>query len=242
MLARLNWYVRRRETATARFLYGLAKGFIRFNVPVIPVVHTGLYSATMGAVVGLRWLKQKFLCEPMFRSRCASCGPGLQIDSGLPLVSSYLQLHVGNNVFLSGENGFVAPAISRNPTIRIGDGTMLGNGSTINASKSVTIGKRCLIGRRVFIADNNGHPLSPSRRAEKVPDNEIEPVEIGDDVWIGHGAFVGPGVKIGNGSVVAANSVVKSVPGCSIVIGSPARVVRMLTDEAPTSVRAESAG
>jgi len=51
----------------------------------------------------------------------------------------------------------------------------------------------------------------------------VQPVEIGNDVWIGHGAFIRPGITIGDGAVVAAMSVVtKDVPAYAIVAGNPA--------------------
>lgn len=53
-------------------------------------------------------------------------------------------------------------------------------------------------------------------------------VTIGHDVWIGHGAVVLPGRTIGTGAVVGAGAIVaKDVPAYAIVVGNPARVVRM---------------
>jgi acetyltransferase-like isoleucine patch superfamily enzyme len=55
-----------------------------------------------------------------------------------------------------------------------------------------------------------------------------KPVEIGADVWIGANAIVRRGVTIGHGAVVGAGAVVtRAVPDYAIVVGSPARVVRM---------------
>lgn len=54
----------------------------------------------------------------------------------------------------------------------------------------------------------------------------VEPVEIGDDVFLGAGAIVLPGVKIGRRVVVGAGSVVTSdVPDGSVVAGNPARII-----------------
>lgn len=55
-----------------------------------------------------------------------------------------------------------------------------------------------------------------------------ETTEIGHDVWIGAGAFIKRGVKIGDGAVVAAHALVtRDVPPYSIVVGTPAKVVRL---------------
>lgn len=54
-----------------------------------------------------------------------------------------------------------------------------------------------------------------------------KPVVIGDDCWIGGHSVILPGVTIGEGCTVAASSVVtKDVPAWSVVMGSPARVVK----------------
>ena len=103
--------------------------------------------------------------------------------------------------------------------IRIGDGTYLNRGAEIVAGRSVTIGRDCKIARDVIIMDTDQHAL---------PDVGllIEPVEIGDRVWIGARAIVLKGVRVGDGSVIAAGAVVtRDVPPNAIVAGVPARVI-----------------
>ncbi len=51
---------------------------------------------------------------------------------------------------------------------------------------------------------------------------------VGHDVWMGHGAILMPGVRVGNGAVVGAGAVVtKDVESYAIVVGVPARPMRM---------------
>lgn len=51
---------------------------------------------------------------------------------------------------------------------------------------------------------------------------------VGNDVWIGREATILPGVTIGDGAVVGAKAVVGSdVPPYAIVVGNPARVLRL---------------
>lgn len=51
---------------------------------------------------------------------------------------------------------------------------------------------------------------------------------IGNDVWIGKNVTILPGVMIGDGAIIGANSVVSgSVPDYSIVVGNPAKIVKM---------------
>lgn len=75
-----------------------------------------------------------------------------------------------------------------------------------------------LVGKDAFI-----HSSEPS---------SVQPVEIGNDVWIGHGAFIRPGTKINDGAIVAAHAVVtKDVPPYAIVAGNPARIVKYRFDQ-----------
>jgi acetyltransferase-like isoleucine patch superfamily enzyme len=50
-----------------------------------------------------------------------------------------------------------------------------------------------------------------------------------DDCWIGGHVVILPGVTIGKGVTVAASSVVtKDIPEWSVVMGSPAKVVKQV--------------
>lgn len=55
---------------------------------------------------------------------------------------------------------------------------------------------------------------------------------IGNDVWIGRGATLMPGVRVGDGAIIGAAAVVASdVPDYAVVVGNPARVVKMRFSE-----------
>ncbi|MEM7522547.1 MAG: chloramphenicol acetyltransferase [Pseudomonadota bacterium] len=52
-------------------------------------------------------------------------------------------------------------------------------------------------------------------------------IEIGHDTWIGHGAVIRPEITVGHGAVVGAMAVVtKDVAPYTVVVGSPAKVMR----------------
>ncbi|MFX1601141.1 MAG: acyltransferase [Promethearchaeota archaeon] len=58
------------------------------------------------------------------------------------------------------------------------------------------------------------------------------PIKIGKNARIGAYSVVLPGVTIGEGSIIGANSLVsEDIPPFSIAFGSPAKVVRKLTEE-----------
>jgi acetyltransferase-like isoleucine patch superfamily enzyme len=51
---------------------------------------------------------------------------------------------------------------------------------------------------------------------------------FGPDVWVGQGAFVKAGVSIGAGAIVGARAtVLRDVPPYAVVVGTPARAVRL---------------
>lgn len=137
--------------------------------------------------------------------------------------------------------------------ILFGDDVQLNDYVHIASAGEITIGNRVLIASRVFITDHNhgaygdhsptllasgrfNSSLSldgdtPRHSAPDTPPADrplsVNPVIIGDDVWLGQGVCVLPGVTIGAGSVVGANAVVAhDIPPASIAVGVPARVVR----------------
>lgn len=53
-------------------------------------------------------------------------------------------------------------------------------------------------------------------------------VVIGNDVWVGYGATIMSGVRVGDGAIIGAKAVVaKDVLPYSIVVGNPAKIVKM---------------
>ncbi len=64
--------------------------------------------------------------------------------------------------------------------------------------------------------------------ATKWAANSRGDTRIGHDVWIGRDATILPGVTVGNGAIIGSNAVVaKDVPAYAIVVGNPAKIVKM---------------
>lgn len=106
----------------------------------------------------------------------------------------------------------------------------------------------CDIGRFCSIADQvsiglAGHPMEwvstssafyqgagsiPKDLASLKDPMTVVRTTIGHDVWIGKGVFLKAGIHVGNGAVIGMGSVVtKDVPPYAVVVGNPARMVRM---------------
>lgn len=111
--------------------------------------------------------------------------------------------------------------------LRVGKNVALGAFVHILANERVTIGDNSIIAAHVQITTStHDYRIMPFRSHR---DNAQ--VVIGSNVWIGSGAVILPGVTIGDNSVVGAGSVVtRSIPPYSVVVGSPAKVIRQLVN------------
>ena len=138
-------------------------------------------------------------------------------------------IYTGNNVVITGEVSLSEDvSIWHNAVLR-GDEGSITIGSRTNIQDlvmihtgipdySVTIGKNTTIGHSAII-----HGCT-----------------IGDECMIGMGAIIMNGAKIGNQCIVAAGSIVtehKTFPEKSLILGSPAKLIRTLTDDEIQKIR-----
>lgn len=92
------------------------------------------------------------------------------------------------------------------------------NGCHLSAKRELRVGRRSWIGpgSRVFDADQ--HDFDDARP------EEVEPVSIGDFVWVASDVTILRGVHIGDHCVVGARSLVTSgIPPHTLAYGIPAR-------------------
>ena len=113
--------------------------------------------------------------------------------------------------------------------IHMGDYVYLNWMCVVLDNNEVRIGDHVMVGPCVQIY-TAAHPL------EAEPRNQgwevARSVAIEDNVWIGGGAILLPGVTVGQNAVVGAGAVVsRDVPPNTVVVGSPARVVREIEQE-----------
>ena len=133
-----------------------------------------------------------------------------------PSISNKGRIEVGNCAFYAG----VRIECWEGAEVHIGTGTYLNRGVEIVAAQYVAIGRDCKIARDVIIMDTDQHALPTGEL-------RVQPVVIGDRVWIGARAMILKGVTIGNDAVIGAGSVVtKDVPAGAVVGGVPARRLR----------------
>lgn len=129
--------------------------------------------------------------------------------------------HVIGNVVLGSAVSiwFGATLRGDEERITVGDGSNLQENTVVHVDPgfAVTIGKNCTIGHKAMI-----HGCT-----------------IGDDTLIGMGATVLNGAQIGKGCLIGAGALVtegKVIPDRSLVLGSPGKVVREITEEGYASI------
>ena len=134
---------------------------------------------------------------------------------------------VMGNVELGEQVGVWFGTVIRGDTevIRIGARSNIQDASVLHADigKPLTIGQDVTVGHKVML-----HGCT-----------------IGDGSLIGIGAVVLNGAKIGKGCLVGAGSLVtegKEFPDGSMIMGSPAKVVRQLSQEQVTGLRLGAQG
>ncbi|MFF2375344.1 sugar O-acetyltransferase [Streptomyces xiamenensis] len=129
-----------------------------------------------------------------------------------------------------GERAWIEPPlhVAYGNHVQLGDDVYANFGLTLIDDTEVVIGDRVMFAPHVTIT-TTGHPVHPALRADGTQFSA--PVRIEDDVWIGAGVTVLPGITIGRGSVIGAGSVVTAnVPPMVVAAGTPARVLRPITD------------
>jgi acetyltransferase-like isoleucine patch superfamily enzyme len=127
---------------------------------------------------------------------------------------------------------------------RVGDDTRIG--SFVEVQKNASIGARCKIQSHTFVCEgvtiedevfvghgvvfiNDRDPRAVARgMLQTEADWKLEPTRVCRGASIGSGALILGGITIGAGALVGAGAVVtRDVPPGAVVVGNPARFLRM---------------
>ena len=138
-------------------------------------------------------------------------------------------IYTGSNVVIAGE-------------VSLSEDVSIWNNAVLRGDEgSITIGSRTNIQDLVMIHTGMpdysvtiGHDTTIGHSAI------IHGCTIGNECMIGMGAIIMNGAKIGNQCIVAAGSIVtehKTFPEKSLILGSPAKAIRALTDDEIQKIR-----
>ncbi len=143
--------------------------------------------------------------------------------------TQYVKIGAGTIIRPGARIEAIAIDPARPPRIEIGNNVNIEQNVHLICSSMLVIGNDVSIAPNCGILDTS-HPYDAGGSPGKIGDrvNTLPtPVEIGDNTLIGLGAVILPGVRVGPHCVIGANStVVYDIPGHSIAVGSPAKVVK----------------
>lgn len=112
------------------------------------------------------------------------------------------------------------------PQLEIHSNSVIGNFNHIIATSSIIIEESVLTADKVYISDNvhSYENIKEPILNQKI--KQLKGVVIGSGAWIGENVCI-IGASVGKNSVVGANSVVTNdIPDYSVVVGSPAYIIK----------------
>ena len=134
-----------------------------------------------------------------------------------------------------GEGVFIAPNAYVLGNVTLGNRVSVWYGATLRADfDSITIGDYSNVQEGVIMHVDHGTPLTVGKGVTVGHGAVLHGCTVGDNSLIGIKAVVLNGAVIGRGCVIGANALVKEnevIPDFSLVVGSPAKVIRQLGEE-----------
>ncbi len=110
----------------------------------------------------------------------------------------------------------------------VADHVFIGRNCVIVACQNIRIGRDSLIAEMVVIRDQN-HRFDDTSKPIREQGFSVAPVIIGENVWLGAKSTILAGSVVGDGAVVGAHSLVSGVvPSCSLAVGTPAYIKKMM--------------
>ncbi|GAA0344519.1 gamma carbonic anhydrase family protein [Bacillus carboniphilus] len=130
---------------------------------------------------------------------------------------------------------FIAPGAHIIGEVEIGENSSVWFNSVLRGDEGpIQIGKRCNVQDNCTLHLYEGFPLILEDEVSVGHNAILHGCKIKKGSLVGMGATVLDGVEIGEECLIGANSFVpsgKKIPPRSLVLGSPAKVVRELTDK-----------
>lgn len=139
------------------------------------------------------------------------------------------------NVQLIGAEHFVAENATVIGNVQLHDCSSVWFNVVIRGDNDpIIIGEGSNVQDGAVLHTDPGYPLVLGRGVTIGHQAMLHGCEVGDGSLVGIGAVVLNGVKIGKGCLIGANALVPEgmeIPDHSLVVGSPAKVKRTLSDE-----------
>ncbi len=159
---------------------------------------------------------------------------GVYLDHGVYLHACPNGIQVGARTFIMHHAELHVYNFRQIPHagIRIGRNCLISEFNVLRGQGGITIGDNVYTAPLVQMLAVNHIYDDPTRPIIEQGITAVG-IVIEDDAWIGAGAIILDGVRVGKGAVVGAGAVVtRDIPPHTVVVGSPARVVKEITGEA----------
>ena len=141
----------------------------------------------------------------------------------------------GERVPAVHESVFVAPGANVIGSVVLSENTSVWFGATIRGDNdTISIGRNSNVQEGAVLHTDPGIPLTVGENVTIGHQAMLHGCTIGDGSLIGIQAVILNGAVIGKGCLVGAGAVItegKVFPDRSLIIGAPARVARVLSDE-----------
>jgi len=144
------------------------------------------------------------------------------------------------------EDAWIAPSAELIGDVRLAEQASVWFGAVIRADNTtIAIGARSNVQEGAMLHSDPGAPLTVGADCTIGHHAILHGCTIEDGVLVGMGATILNRAVIGAGSLVGAGALVtegKSFPPGSLIVGSPARAVRELSEAQVAGLRASAAG
>jgi carbonic anhydrase/acetyltransferase-like protein (isoleucine patch superfamily) len=141
-----------------------------------------------------------------------------------------------------GADAWVAPGAMVIGDARLADQSSVWFGAVIRADNTpIIVGARSNIQENAMLHSDPGVPLTIGADCTIGHHAILHGCTVGDGTLIGMGAIILNRAVIGEGCIVGAGALItegKIFPPRSLIVGSPARAVRTVDDDAITSMKA----
>ncbi len=137
-------------------------------------------------------------------------------------------IHLGRNVAIgTGSVLNVNDRSSRSAGLSIGANTFIGVRNFFTVGRSIVIGEYCLTTINCAFIGSTHRYDDPMRAYSTTGTKFDSDISVGPNCFFGNGAQVLGNVRIGHGCVIGAGAVVRDdIPPFSLVVGSPAKVIK----------------
>jgi carbonic anhydrase/acetyltransferase-like protein (isoleucine patch superfamily) len=143
--------------------------------------------------------------------------------------------------FDDAENLWIAPDATVIGRVRLGREVGIWFGAVLRGdNEPIVVGERSNVQEHTIMHTDPGFPITIGAGCTIGHRALLHGCTVGDNSLIGMGAIVLNGARIGNNSLVGAGALVtegKEFPDGALIVGSPAKVVRMLDDDAIARLR-----